>query len=543
MNDKQPRIAEYFFVDIVGLSGEKLTDNQVRKIKEIIRIVDIFKENNPERITLIIPTGDGMAIDFGGDVFGPIELALFMQDQLSEYNKNIVDKNLKIDIRIGLNGGTVLEFFDNNKRSNVWGDGIINARRVMDLGDANHILMTQKMAMDLRSHAKYTESIMDLGEYPIKHGTLPVFSFYDKIHGSIKIPEKLLKTVSRFEITEIIGDDESLAFFIMDRQIDEKKKLNNLRESVFKSTFDQIYLYWETSSAERWQKLWKNEKYKLHDISTNLTRSYFLDMLSDIPNSSYFDFVNLGVGGGKKDTFILESLLQRSKGKKIRYFPLDNNYSMLSNAIQDVLPLISEDQHRNLELMAILGDFMKIHNYRSIIYNNPTPKIFGLLGSLLGNVNEKRILTSIKSFMREQQDILIIGADLIGNRSNTELEEPYKQPEVLDLMISPLIEHLSTDPDPANREFVSRLNTAKINAKIEEEGLEIPLSKKVQVSFSVGKDEYKHFFSTKYDLKSLTKYLEDTMGFSIISKYTETGKFENPENVHNAKYVKFLLRK
>ncbi|MGH9991652.1 MAG: hypothetical protein ACREAZ_03295, partial [Nitrososphaera sp.] len=125
----------WFFTDIVAGSDPTITTNeQARKIillNKLVEVTDIFKQRDPEA-TLVLPTGDGMAIGFSDSPEKPLNLSIEVHKGLSRYNKPRPEKD-KVHLRIGLDTGPVYMIKDLNGHENVWGPGIIMARRVMDL--------------------------------------------------------------------------------------------------------------------------------------------------------------------------------------------------------------------------------------------------------------------------------------------------------------------------------------------------------------------------------------------------------------------------
>lgn len=179
--------AYFFFVDIVGLSSNSFTAEQVVKIDELNKFLTKYLQHNPNKINFILPTGDGMAIEFKLDeVEAPLNYAIELQEYLDKYNAG--HEKDPIDVRIGIAFGFVQDYNDYAKKPNIWGPGIIMARRVMDLGQSRHILLDKSTADDLYGLApeKYKNIIKNFEEeYEIKHGnTIQLYYFYDGTHGS-----------------------------------------------------------------------------------------------------------------------------------------------------------------------------------------------------------------------------------------------------------------------------------------------------------------------------------------------------------------------
>ncbi len=186
--------AHFFFVDIVGLSDPVIAvKKQIKKItvlNDLLRTCEVFKNTEPSSM-LVLPTGDGMAIGFLQGPELPLLLAQELHKKLNAYNKGKFPEEI-VRIRIGLNDGPVYVVKDVQGNQNVWGPGIILARRVMDIGDDGHILVTPRMAETLRELSdEYKVMIKPLHDYIIKHGqTLLLYSVYGNGIGNSKIPTK-----------------------------------------------------------------------------------------------------------------------------------------------------------------------------------------------------------------------------------------------------------------------------------------------------------------------------------------------------------------
>lgn len=178
----------WFYTDIVaGANPDIATDSQTRKVialTDLIKKTKSFRTRDPES-TRIIPTGDGYAIGFRDNPEKPLLLAVELHNTLNEYNMNKSSKD-RVDIRIGLHTGPVYPIQDLNNKENVWGPGIVYARRVMDLGRAKSILASDVFANDVRRLRPEFKKIMHLiGNYPIKHGEkISLYNVYGSIYGT-----------------------------------------------------------------------------------------------------------------------------------------------------------------------------------------------------------------------------------------------------------------------------------------------------------------------------------------------------------------------
>ncbi len=177
----------WFFTDIVASANPDITtDDQTRKIialNDLIQKTPSFKTKNPDS-TIILPTGDGVAIGFKDNPEKPLLLAIELHKVLNEHNVNKAPKN-RLEIRIGLDTGPVYPIKDLNDKENVWGPGIIYARRIMDLGRAKSILASDRLANTVARLRPEFKKIMHLiGNYPIKHGeNIAIYNVYGNIYG------------------------------------------------------------------------------------------------------------------------------------------------------------------------------------------------------------------------------------------------------------------------------------------------------------------------------------------------------------------------
>src|SRR5215831_10268233 len=159
-------IAHVLFIDIVEYS-KLLTDEQseaLQELNQIVRNTEAVREAEAAGQLIILPTGDGMALAFTGSVDGPAECALEVSRALRAQPS--------LPVRMGIHSGPVQYVRDANTRENVSGVGINIARRVMDCGDAGHILVSKRFAGDLAQHRRWQPFLHDLGDVEVKHGVV-----------------------------------------------------------------------------------------------------------------------------------------------------------------------------------------------------------------------------------------------------------------------------------------------------------------------------------------------------------------------------------
>jgi len=195
----------WFFTDIVAGSNPTIpSKEQARKIvvlNELIERTETFKRRNPDS-TVILPTGDGMAIGFSDSPEYPLRLSIQLHKLLDKYNKSQRGKE-KVLLRIGIDIGPVYVIKDLNGQDNVWGPGIILTRRVMDLAGDMNIFASARFADDVRTLSpEYKEIMHPIGDYSIKHGEqLHLYNIYGEGFGNKLFPRKakILEKKETFE--------------------------------------------------------------------------------------------------------------------------------------------------------------------------------------------------------------------------------------------------------------------------------------------------------------------------------------------------------
>ena len=180
------QIGHVLFIDIVGYS--KLLVNQqselLRELNEVVSSTNEFREAEAEGKLIRLPTGDGMALVFRTDPEAAAQCALEIARALKEHPR--------IALRMGIHSGPVNEVVDVNQRQNIAGAGINMAQRVMDCGDAGHILVSKHVAEDLEQHDRWRPLLHDLGSCEVKHGVrIDISNLYSDEVGNPQLPKKL----------------------------------------------------------------------------------------------------------------------------------------------------------------------------------------------------------------------------------------------------------------------------------------------------------------------------------------------------------------
>src|SRR3954454_6294702 len=163
---KRLEIAHVLFVDIVGYS-KLLTDEQseaLQELNQIVRSTEAAPEADAAGELTILPTGDGLALVFTGSVEDPVECALEISQALRAQPS--------LPVRMGIHSGPIHQVKDANGRENIAGIGINIAQRVMDCGDAGHILVSKRVADDLAQRRRWQAYLHELGDVEVKHGVV-----------------------------------------------------------------------------------------------------------------------------------------------------------------------------------------------------------------------------------------------------------------------------------------------------------------------------------------------------------------------------------
>jgi TolB-like protein len=179
-------IGHVLFIDIVGYSKLLINEQseQIQRLKEIVRGTDQFRVAEAEGKLLRLPTGDGGALVFRNSPEAPVLCAMEIAKTLKSHPE--------LRVRMGIHSGPVNEVADLNEQANIAGAGINIAQRVMDCGDAGHILVSRHVAEDLEHYPRWQPYLHELGEVEVKHGVqLGIVNFCGDQLGNPALPEKI----------------------------------------------------------------------------------------------------------------------------------------------------------------------------------------------------------------------------------------------------------------------------------------------------------------------------------------------------------------
>ena len=182
----QLEIGHVLFIDIVGYS--KLLINEqgemLQKLNDVVRGTEQVRTADAAGKLIRLPSGDGMALVFRNSLEAPAQCALEISAALKAHSD--------VRVRMGIHSGPVNEIVDVNERANIARGGINIAQRVMDCGDAGHILLSKRVADDLAQYRHWQPCLHDLGECEVKHGVrVSVANLYTNELGNPAWPRKL----------------------------------------------------------------------------------------------------------------------------------------------------------------------------------------------------------------------------------------------------------------------------------------------------------------------------------------------------------------
>src|SRR6266550_3868849 len=183
-SDVKLEIGHVLFIDIVGYSKLLINEQseQMQKLREIVRGTEQFRQAEAAGKLLRLPTGDGGALVFRTSPEAPMLCAMEIAKSLKNYPK--------LRVRMGIHSGPVNEISDLNEQANLAGAGINMAQRVMDCGDAGHILVSKHVAEDLEDYPRWRPYLHELGECEVKHGArISLVNLYTDQAGNREPPQ------------------------------------------------------------------------------------------------------------------------------------------------------------------------------------------------------------------------------------------------------------------------------------------------------------------------------------------------------------------
>jgi class 3 adenylate cyclase len=187
-SERHLEIAHILFIDVVGYSKLLVNEQRevVQELNQVVRKTPQFRKSEAAGKLIRIPVGDGMALVFFQTPEEPVQCAMEIARALRTHPR--------LPLRMGVHSGPVDQMKDVNERINVAGTGINTAKRVMDCGDAGHILLSERVADDLGQDSLWRPHLHELGEIEVKYGTkLGIVNLYTPELGNPQPPERLPK--------------------------------------------------------------------------------------------------------------------------------------------------------------------------------------------------------------------------------------------------------------------------------------------------------------------------------------------------------------
>ncbi len=264
------------------------TNTQSRKIETLNKIIgecNAFKDFPKENL-IVLPTGDGVAIGFVNGIEKPIELSKEIHEKLQHYNKNKESIN-EIQIRIGIHYGNVFQVKDMFENKNFWGPGLILARRIMDIGEERHILLTSSIGKILSGLSnKYKKIIHPIYNKKTTYVNNPLlYSVYGEGFGNSVKPTKILYEKKDFQYESdqtqrtVTCKNVEFSLFLKDSNsnlVEHKRRydlINNSDEPIYEIT-NGIITSIEKSFQDLGIKILDDKKRELIFARIGLDTSY-----------------------------------------------------------------------------------------------------------------------------------------------------------------------------------------------------------------------------------------------------------------------------
>src|SRR4030095_11899425 len=178
--------AHFLFMEVVVYSKLSINEQHaaVDHLTQIVRATEQFQKAEASERLIKIATGDGMALVFYTSPEAPVRCAVELSRALKDHPQ--------LRLRMGIHSGPVSGVIDVTGRTNLAGAGLNLARRVMECGDAGHILLSKHIAAALQEYEEWRPRLHDLGTCEVKHGVrIGIANLYDSEVGNPQLPKKL----------------------------------------------------------------------------------------------------------------------------------------------------------------------------------------------------------------------------------------------------------------------------------------------------------------------------------------------------------------
>ena len=254
------------------------------------------------------------------------------------------------------------------------------------------------------------------------------------------------------------AQDGLLFEIIIDLSTNYSSLLGEIENSIrVRSSIDQKFLYLHPVAAHKWRNLIRCQQYRIYNQCCQaLTQFLQSDTWKNKINAGLNTIVNLGVGLGQKDNFILRNFLDYTQGKRpVTCAMLDISLPMLEATISGLQADIA--QHENvLKVVAIRTDFLNLRFSSSYYLRQDSNTAYFILGCTFCNVNERDMMASLRAVIKSG-DLLVIGLELYDSndseKSLNRMREFYDNDPLRELALIPLkmAGHLNADRDPSTQ--------------------------------------------------------------------------------------------
>ena len=359
-----------------------------------------------------------------------------------------------------------------------------------------------------------------------------LLNFFIKNTPEMRI-QQMQSATSREELEEEV-EVEPIAteakYFLnisVDRNVSESLKYEYFKQDIENQRIDIRFFFLGPESVDLWLKIINLSEYKFHSYGTEIIKTKASDLISvilenSIPATDQVDLVDLGVGAAVKDYYLLNALLERmpAKGRRMNYVPIDYSIVILQRAM-DYMDELMESYPNKLHIEAILGDFFRLVTYSGRINKlSKSPKVIALLGNILGNVDESKILTAITRTMN-LNDLFLLEIELIDGRTEEQLKVGFGSDDVTkNFLLYPVVKHFKAE----NRKTGAKIEDFELEVDVQNFLSVVPKSRTVVISAAYGENKREKIDlvqSHKYDLQSLLDYLYKVWRLAHIKTYTE----------------------
>jgi hypothetical protein len=323
------------------------------------------------------------------------------------------------------------------------------------------------------------------------------------------------------QVEPIATEAKDFLSISVDRDLTENRKYEFFKQDIENQRIDLRFFYLTPESVDLWFKMINFSDYKFNTYGRENIKRNASDLVNVILEKSateHVDLVDLGVGAAVKDYYLLKTLLERMPqgSKRMNYVPLDYSIAVLQK-VMDYTEDLMDAYPNKLHIEGVLGDFYRLVRYKYRINElSESPKVCALLGNILGNADEYRILTAITESMKAN-DFFLLEIDLIDDRIDDKLKEGYGSDDTTKkFLLSPILKH-----SPKHRKTGTRIEDFGLNMDIQKLSI-IPNSKTVVTSAYYGENNSEKMDlvrSNKYDLQSTIDYLYYNWKLGHIKTY------------------------